>query len=172
MVYPRGWGRWKTGKSDGTWFEASVLPQPSGDQAPSGWGTRAVGWFEENRQRQRRWRVYIPHLRIEVWGHPHFCGGAKENGRASHDAHLSDDETVAKMGHPALWRFTHISESRCGAPGFVGRYTLRNCFRGYFGSGVGMLAWSGGGSFLVSCQVSSSVLIWSPRRCHCCICRS
>jgi hypothetical protein len=22
----------------------------------------------------------------------------------------------------------------------------------------------------VSCQVSSSVLIWSPRRCHCCIC--
>jgi hypothetical protein len=27
------------------------------------------------------------------------CWG--KNGRASHDAHLSDDETVAKMGHPA-----------------------------------------------------------------------
>jgi hypothetical protein len=24
--------------------------------------------------------------------------------RASHDAHLSDDEAVAKMGHPDLWR--------------------------------------------------------------------
>ena len=29
------------------------------------------------------------------------CG--KENGRASRDAHLSDHETVAKMGHPDLW---------------------------------------------------------------------
>nr|WP_218623878.1 DNA mismatch repair protein MutS [Granulicella sp. dw_53] len=27
-------------------------------------------------------------------------GLGKENGRASHDAHLSDDKTVAKMGHP------------------------------------------------------------------------
>ena len=26
----------------------------------------------------------------------------EESGRASHDAHLSDDETVAKMGHPVL----------------------------------------------------------------------
>jgi tRNA uridine 5-carboxymethylaminomethyl modification enzyme len=29
------------------------------------------------------------------------ASGLKESGRAAHDAHLSDDETVAKMGHPA-----------------------------------------------------------------------
>ena len=51
---------------------------------------------------------------------------------------------------------------RVGAPGFVGLYTLRtlrNCSTGYFGSGAGMPAWSGGGRVLVSCQVSSRVLI-------------
>lgn len=26
------------------------------------------------------------------------------SGGASHDAHLSDDGTVAKMGHPDIWR--------------------------------------------------------------------
>ena len=31
-----------------------------------------------------------------------ICGEVDESGRALHDAHLSDDETVAKMGHPAL----------------------------------------------------------------------
>jgi DNA mismatch repair protein MutS len=29
-------------------------------------------------------------------------GLGRESGRASHDAHLSDDKTVAKMGHPAI----------------------------------------------------------------------
>ena len=29
-------------------------------------------------------------------------GMGKESGRAAHDAHLSDDEAVAKMGHPNL----------------------------------------------------------------------
>jgi hypothetical protein len=38
-----------------------------------------------------------------------FCicwatGDGEESGRASHDAHLNDDETVVKMGHPDLWR--------------------------------------------------------------------
>jgi hypothetical protein len=30
--------------------------------------------------------------------------GTRKDGRASHDAHLSDDEVVAKIGHPDLWR--------------------------------------------------------------------
>jgi hypothetical protein len=33
--------------------------------------------------------------------------------------HLSDDETVAKMGHPVRWRSAHVSEARHGAPGSV-----------------------------------------------------
>jgi len=33
-------------------------------------------------------------------GHP--SGWGEESGRAAHDAHLSDDEAVAKMGHPAF----------------------------------------------------------------------
>ena len=32
-----------------------------------------------------------------------FCLGW-ESGRAAHDAHLSDDKAVAKMGHPDLGR--------------------------------------------------------------------
>jgi hypothetical protein len=37
-----------------------------------------------------------------------FCicwatGCGEESGRAAHDAHLNDDETVVKMGHPDLW---------------------------------------------------------------------
>ena len=30
-------------------------------------------------------------------------GLGRESGRASHDAHLSDDKAVAKMGHPVSW---------------------------------------------------------------------
>jgi hypothetical protein len=40
----------------GTQHSDSVVPQPSGDQAPSGWGTRAFGLVEEDRQRQRQRR--------------------------------------------------------------------------------------------------------------------
>jgi hypothetical protein len=36
-------------------------------------------------------------------GHPGGLGWVEEGGRAPHDAHLSDDEAVAKMGHPVLW---------------------------------------------------------------------
>jgi DNA mismatch repair protein MutS len=39
-------------------------------------------------------------------------GLGKESGRASHDAHLSDDKTVAKMGHPAYGdRFLKAADS-------------------------------------------------------------
>jgi DNA mismatch repair protein MutS len=40
----------------------------------------------------------------------------KENGRASHDAHLSDDETVAKMGHPAAVT-SEVEETGAGLDG-------------------------------------------------------
>ena len=33
-----------------------------------------------------------------------FGAGAKDSGRALHDAHLRRDTTAPKMGHPALWR--------------------------------------------------------------------
>jgi hypothetical protein len=41
-------------------------------------------------------------------GHELLSGNQKskvmeESGRALRDAHLSDDKTVAKMGHPDLW---------------------------------------------------------------------
>ncbi len=36
----------------------------------------------------------------------------KEGGRASHDAHLSDDKTVAKMGHPASVAASGAGEGR------------------------------------------------------------
>jgi hypothetical protein len=29
-----------------------------------------------------------------------WCGDGRERSRSSRDTHLSDDETVAKMGHP------------------------------------------------------------------------
>jgi hypothetical protein len=49
-------------------------------------------------------------------------GSGAKNGRASHDAHLSDDETVAKMGHPdfcgEVWLYeqspSHPSQKREG----------------------------------------------------------
>jgi hypothetical protein len=42
-------------------------------------------------------------IRLPQDGTPGVLGLIEENGRASHDAHLSDDEAVAKMGHPRLW---------------------------------------------------------------------
>ena len=40
-------------------------------------------------------------------GHPSGFGGLKEGGsRLRTNAHLSDDKTVAKMGHPALVEIT------------------------------------------------------------------
>jgi hypothetical protein len=47
----------------------------------------------------------------------------EECGRALHDAHLNDGETVVKMGHPAL-----VSRSLVVAEGGVGVY---------FGGGMG-----------------------------------
>ena len=48
-----------------------------------------------------------------------FCGELRVgHGRWWRFTHLSDDEAVAKMGHPALWLSTHVSEARHGAPGF------------------------------------------------------
>jgi hypothetical protein len=44
----------------------------------------------------------------------------EENGRALHDAHLSDDEAAAKMGHPIRWYPTHTSESTYGVLGLCG----------------------------------------------------
>jgi DNA mismatch repair protein MutS len=41
-------------------------------------------------------------------------GLGRESGRASHDAHLRDDKTVAKMGHPATLRGEAAKD---GAPG-------------------------------------------------------
>ena len=38
-------------------------------------------------------------------GHPRVWGESRKCGRASHDAHLSDDEAVAKMGYPVWWLF-------------------------------------------------------------------
>jgi hypothetical protein len=35
-------------------------------------------------------------------------GWREKSGRASHDAHLNDDKTVAKMGHPSLWLFDDV----------------------------------------------------------------
>ena len=57
-------------------------------------------------------------------------GGVEESGRAAHDAHLSDDEAVAKMGHPDVAAVTLIvSKSRqypvkqilfCISPAYMG----------------------------------------------------
>jgi hypothetical protein len=41
-------------------------------------------------------------------GHPDLWR-LKENGRALRDAHLSDDEAVAKMGHPVSRGFAYCS---------------------------------------------------------------
>jgi DNA mismatch repair protein MutS len=43
-------------------------------------------------------------------------GLGRENGRASHDAHLSDDKTVAKMGHPVFAQ-TETEETTAGLDG-------------------------------------------------------
>jgi hypothetical protein len=46
-----------------------------------------------------------------VWA-PSFVGGVEESGsRFARISHLSDDETVAKMGHPVLWL---VGENRQG----------------------------------------------------------
>ena len=64
----------------------------------------------------------------EVWVPQGVMGGKRVRSFASaNDAHLNDDKTVAKMGHPATpimtFEFrggpTHVSEARHGAPGFV-----------------------------------------------------
>jgi hypothetical protein len=54
------------------------------------------------------------------------------------------------MGHPVLWRSTHISEARCGAPGFgvvhphikIDVWGTRICggLDGYGGYGGGFVA--------------------------------
>jgi len=36
------------------------------------------------------------------------CGSFGECGRALHDAHLSDGQVVAKMGHPALGQVLYL----------------------------------------------------------------
>ncbi len=63
----------------------------------------AVGRFEA-----KRWRELggmtgesdSSHVPDAGHGAPERLSLGKESGRALHDAHLSDDETVAKMGHP------------------------------------------------------------------------
>jgi DNA mismatch repair protein MutS len=44
-------------------------------------------------------------------------GLREENGRAAHDAHLSDDKTVAKMGHPRSVASPEVEESSAGLDG-------------------------------------------------------
>jgi len=62
-----------------------VRSQPSPDQAGSGWGTRGLG-----------------------------ADRGERSFASANDAHLSDDEAVAKMGHPVLWsRVRDEPDERC-----------------------------------------------------------
>jgi hypothetical protein len=69
-----------------------------------GGGLGGVGGLDEEGEEDQGgehglFRLALRRLCLREW----FCGSIEESGRALPDAHLSDDETVAKMGHPVRW---------------------------------------------------------------------
>jgi N6-L-threonylcarbamoyladenine synthase len=72
--------------------------------------------------RQREQAMEMPMLALVVsGGHTHlYLAEQTEDGRAALDAHLSDDEAVAKMGHPdyrQVWRYRNVGRTVDDAAG-------------------------------------------------------
>src|SRR5271154_6903497 len=77
------------------------VPQPSGDQAPSGWGTRFWGgWL---RRTVVCFRKRYPTLSDDETVGKGGAPGSVVTPVLGRFTHLSDDGTVAKMGHPVWW---------------------------------------------------------------------
>jgi hypothetical protein len=80
-------------------------------------GRGGRGGAQRTRRKARGDEVYVPHPSPDQagsgWGTRRFEVSRGERLRLR-DAHLSDDEAVAKMGHPVLWsRVRDEPNERC-----------------------------------------------------------